>query len=206
MKIGHVPASQWAKWRPVSYWPSLARLLHPSLNSCWHSRCGEGQWVTGLQILGGLKTSAWRGGEERRRRLTQRRGGKRCEGGGYGRGEDRGGAQAWFRTGILTKTCAHKDTQMPAVPMSPRLTSPSQECPSAVMGLEPPNAPLLNHQCEYVCAPSHPTQRLCQLLRDEGSQGHAERCWSHTLMCVLVCEGGVSRQLRFRLQPEKDWN
>lgn len=72
----------------------------------------------------------------------------------------------------FSQTRVLKDTHMPSALLSPRLTSPPQECPSAATALEPRNAPLLKHQCVYVCVcMSHPTQRLCQLLRDGGSQG-----------------------------------
>lgn len=66
----------------------------------------------------------------------------------------------------------HADTCMVNNPLSPTLSSPSKECPSADMGLEPNNASVLKHQCvcfAYVFS-SHPeTMSAARGRRESGT-------------------------------------
>lgn len=57
--------------------------------------------------------------------------------------------------------------------------------------------------CLHVC--SHPTQRLCQLLREGEIWGMHRDINATPRMCVSVylCQGGVRRQLRFHIAPRK---
>lgn len=85
----------------------------------------------------------------------------------------------------FSQTCVHKDTLRPPVLLSPRLTSPSQECPSAASALEPRNAPLLKLQ--YVCVfSSHPeTMSAAKGRREPGAcRG---MLMPHPNVCVCVC-------------------
>lgn len=67
------------------------------------------------------------------------------------------------------------------------------------------NTSLLKHH--YVCLHvySHPTQRLCQLLREREIWGMHRDINATPCMCVsvYVCQGGVRRQLRFHIAPRK---
>lgn len=172
--------------RQTSCWPSLARLLRPSWNSCWHSRCGKGQWVTSLRILRWPITTGWWGGEERLKAgKIKWRGGERCDGGGA----DRGGVQAWFRPAIFTHVCKkrHKCTHTAPVTAVTQTNQPYPGMCICSVGLKPRNAPLPQHQHANmnVCVfPSHPETVSC--LETQGSQRHAEGCWCHALMCARV--------------------
>lgn len=57
--------------------------------------------------------------------------------------------------------------------------------------------------CLHGC--SHPTQRLCQLLREGEIRGMHRDINATPWMCVSVylCQGGVRRQLRFHIAPRK---
>lgn len=57
--------------------------------------------------------------------------------------------------------------------------------------------------CLHAC--SHPTQRLCQLLREREIWGMHRDINATPCMCVSVylCQGGVRRQLRFHIAPRK---
>lgn len=50
------------------------------------------------------------------------------------------------RAGMFMWAQRHAETHMRPVALSPGLTSPSQECPSAAAGLEPCNCPSLTRQ------------------------------------------------------------
>lgn len=59
--------------------------------------------------------------------------------------------------------------------------------------------------CVCLHARFHPTQRLCQLLREREIWGMHRDNNATPCMCVSVylCQGGVRRQLRFHIAPRK---